>query len=1447
MVILSVMLITAHASGTAAGYRYQPPVRSGQPASASAAAAAAAAAPTGAVVVGQQPYLSQGSIRALLADSRVSPAASPSPQQQQVKQQSASAQPTKQQQAGSSSPAPLAQFDLAALLMAAAQALAASGTMFQSPSSGAQPAAGPKMSTSFPSPRVQPEQLLLLPGKGGQTQLAQVLSSNSGRGPAAAPAPAPAATAPTFSAQPFTAAAPRLPLTSWPGICAAVATAVPQPLLALVLAASAANLLAMLALLTSACHAAGVPVLRHLLHVVRMRGGLRVLGPVAEEALQVMVERDRDEGEGDEGGAGAAADKREEGGEEAEEASDGGDQQIGASGSRSSAAIGSSGSGSSASSDSGDIAAAPVATIATVPGAGSANASSSSGARGAAVSKAGRRLLISSAWHWGTSPDGPGPWLPLVPRYLLPTDGGWLGPGQMARLAILAFQYYGCSCEGLATSSTTASKSAPLPLRLLQSALCWAKPEAKEDGTGKQQQVVIREESSLDGAGKEEATSCCVRCAPAPPIPAGCTTCPADGQGPITTLELEHLEGTELCVVVSRGLAALPHVKRLHLRWCELHGRCVCVSAWGACMHGGVFSSVRTLLTLAEWLRPIPTRNPTSNPPCTTRRALRPLLEVLRRHPALTALTLERCELDDAAADLLRSLLEGQHAPACSCRASGAGAADSSSRGSDAASAIAAGGAASVGSGAGVETLRLVRCTLSVAAASTLADALTRARCLRAFVFSSNTIEPSTGRAVAAAAFAHALQHVTSGLRHLTLGFSRGCTATAEVLAAAVGEGHVPASLRHVVLHRREISPRGLAAWATALGGAGIGGSGSGSGGGGSAAAAARKQALPALTLRAATLESLQALVAASSRADAAAGSSGGATGSVDAAPPAATPPRSHRTSSSDGEEHQWLLFVEQLPITFVMEADHDTVLQGAWLNGLSQSLAPHQRQQAPAPSADQQQQSDALTMGDTAPQRDVGEGAQRGGAAAAAALQPSGNGFMGGGGLLHQTADSSGAAGNATPLTPAPAAAAPPPQLVVLSSSDAGDAVACALKGLPLAALDLAGLELGPRVSAVGCSRALLLGLSRGTLERRVLRVRCMTNAPLLNPLRAPHPPIPPTFQSSHHPQGSRAVAAALPLAPALRSVNLSSTGLGDDAAVSLAGALPACTALTALVLERNCVADRGALALVAALEAGACPALRVLSLNGNRFPLEWDTLIRLRDLSVARPHLRVELLGPLGPLAQGTALGGGGGSGVPGSLQQRPPLDRMKQGGGGDAGGGGSSGSTSSQQVGTGAAAGCSKTVLTRLLSSQPIISGRSSSNPAATRRAAVVVQSVSGPAAAAPQQQHSSSSAAAAAHHTRTDSSSDDAWSVASDDVCGVCFDRPNSLHVVGCGHLLCIPCYRRVVVGPAGGGGVPPTTAPSCPFCRGRIEGFAYCEFVQRAVLEHFTHPTLITDR
>jgi hypothetical protein len=410
---------------------------------------------------------------------------------------------------------------------------------------------------------------------------------------------------------------------------------------------------------------------------------------------------------------------------------------------------------------------------------------------------------------------------------------------------------------------------------------------------------------------------------------------------------------------------------------------------------------------------------------------------VLLRHPSLTTVTLERCHVDEAGAELLRGLLAGTGASlagGAECRSSS------------------------------VETLRLVRCSLPVASALTLADALKAACGLRAFVFSGNAIEPTAGRAAAAAAFAAALRAAPPGLRHLTLGFSRGCPAAAEALASVVADGATPAGLRNIVLHRREVSPGGLAAWAAALESANRRG------------AAVAGDTPAALTLRTTTLQALEKEAAAAAVAAAAAQAGASSAGTSLAASSSAgslrdTPGnaggsgigqlprisahlRPRRTVSvgqdsgagdaADASDRR-LLLTDELPIMFVLDADRDA-LGEAWLLALSDLLSVRGgRATVPVPALRPLQQHRRKPSGMAA--------------AADAAVRDT---------QLERDAGRLPSAGAARPQEDQRLQQMPP-RLCVLSSSDTGDAVATALKGLPLTALDLTGLELGPRVSAWG------------------------------------------------------------------------------------------------------------------------------------------------------------------------------------------------------------------------------------------------------------------------------------------------------------------------------------------------------------------------------------------
>jgi hypothetical protein len=88
------------------------------------------------------------------------------------------------------------------------------------------------------------------------------------------------------------------------------------------------------------------------------------------------------------------------------------------------------------------------------------------------------------------------------------------------------------------------------------------------------------------------------------------------------------------------------------------------------------------------------------------------------------------------------------------------------------------------------------------------------------------------------------------------------------------------------------------------------------------------------------------------------------------------------------------------------------------------------------------------------------------------------------------------------------------------------------------------------------------------------------------------------------------------------------------------------------------------------------------------------------------------------------------------------------------------------------------------------------------------------------------------------TAAAASSSTASSECSEDMCGVCFDAPNSLHIRSCSHRLCIDCYKQLVRAAAGSGGssrqlqqLGRAGCPACPFCRTPMTGFMYSAWVE----------------
>jgi hypothetical protein len=84
----------------------------------------------------------------------------------------------------------------------------------------------------------------------------------------------------------------------------------------------------------------------------------------------------------------------------------------------------------------------------------------------------------------------------------------------------------------------------------------------------------------------------------------------------------------------------------------------------------------------------------------------------------------------------------------------------------------------------------------------------------------------------------------------------------------------------------------------------------------------------------------------------------------------------------------------------------------------------------------------------------------------------------------------------------------------------------------------------------------------------------------------------------------------------------------------------------------------------------------------------------------------------------------------------------------------------------------------------------------------------------------------------------SSSSSTASDSSEDLCGVCLDAPNSLHIRSCSHKLCVDCYKQLVRASAGGGSssrqlqqLGRAGCPACPFCRTPMTGFMYSAWVE----------------
>jgi hypothetical protein len=83
-------------------------------------------------------------------------------------------------------------------------------------------------------------------------------------------------------------------------------------------------------------------------------------------------------------------------------------------------------------------------------------------------------------------------------------------------------------------------------------------------------------------------------------------------------------------------------------------------------------------------------------------------------------------------------------------------------------------------------------------------------------------------------------------------------------------------------------------------------------------------------------------------------------------------------------------------------------------------------------------------------------------------------------------------------------------------------------------------------------------------------------------------------------------------------------------------------------------------------------------------------------------------------------------------------------------------------------------------------------------------------------------------------------EDASSISSEDLCGVCLDAPNALHVTSCKHQLCISCYKQLVKAAAAAAAAHSRRQPhaagdvgcaACPFCRKPMAGFRYSAWVE----------------
>lgn len=341
----------------------------------------------------------------------------------------------------------------------------------------------------------------------------------------------------------------------------------------------------------------------------------------------------------------------------------------------------------------------------------------------------------------------------------------------------------------------------------------------------------------------------------------------------------------------------------------------------------------------------------------------------------------------------------------------------------------------------------------------------------------------------------------------------------------------------------------------------------------------------------------------------------------------------------------------------------------------------------------------------------------------------------------------------------------------------------------------------------------------------------------------------LPLSPKNTTHTQGVKSLAAAVPEAKSLTHLVLTSTGLLDEGAAALAAALqqpPASplspllspvscssssspsfsidggsssnnragcgngganssssssSALQVLDLSKNIICDTGAEQIAAAVTAGVLPQLRQLAVVENRYPFDWSTVLQLQGLQVLQPGLRVDLGAPSGwcvaPAAAAKTRGSA--SGTPNNLggSLSAAVENLRH-------------PDASAAPTPHLPAGWTSTAAT----------GSDGCSDGGCDAAAAAADAAGGAAA------------------------TNDALSVASEDLCGVCFDAPNALLVQGCGHKLCIGCYRQLVKAAAAAAAASSssrhqqgsteggsTGCAACPFCRAPMAGFKYSAWVQ----------------